>query len=585
MTDIVYEKLLDETYPQAENPPGFKIQLKPHQLTAIHKAIRMEQDDFLKYKTTTNNEFEASTNIGLISDIVGYGKTFTALGIVASASIDNIHQNKDSVLSYSHQGMNLLAIRTKLSDETLTNPFIKTTLIIVPRGPVFLQWIKMIEDNTNLKTLVINDLRTIRNILSKCNSYEKFKEHMQEFDIVLIKVTNYKSFDTILGYHGAIKVWGRIIIDEAHEVIGKVSANLFKATFYWFITGTPHLFQNSSSSLSTTLRALIRNDMIIKNKDEFVRMSFDIPQMREIDYICKMSAKFRAIRGFLPHSIVERINASDYIGAIREMGGTNASIDTMIDILTRNLKKELHNKQCERNMVEMMDMTETEKQIRLNNVDTTIKHIESRLNDLMNRLSEIDNKVCAICMDMLDKPVALECTHLFCSRCILEWIKRKTNPVCPECRTGIAVDKLINVGNDNDTIASSKQHAEMMSKENTMIKIIKDKPNGKFLIFSKIENGFTAISNALRDNNITFSEIKGNTACMKNILSKFRNGDYTVILLTTSYAGSGIDISFATDVIIYHKMEQDKIQAVGRAQRVGREDPLTVHNLLYEHET
>ena len=31
-------------------------------------------------------------------------------------------------------------------------------------------------------------------------------------------------------------------------------------------------------------------------------------------------------------------------------------------------------------------------------------------------------------------------------------------------------------------------------------------------------------------------------------------------------------------------MGEDKIQAVGRGQRVGRTSPLSVHNLLYEHE-
>eukprot|EP00960_Hanusia_phi_P074575 768270-Hanusia_phi.AAC.1 len=126
----------------------------------------------------------------------------------------------------------------------------------------------------------------------------------------------------------------------------------------------------------------------------------------------------------------------------------------------------------------------------------------------------------------------------------------------------------------------------MLSKENRLVKIINDsdKPDGKFLVFSKIENGFISISQTLKENNIAYSEIKGTTACMRNILEKFKNGTFKVILLTTSYAGSGIDISFATDVIIYHRMDRDRIQALGRAQRVGRTDRLTVHNLLYEHE-
>ena len=71
---------------------------------------------------------------------------------------------------------------------------------------------------------------------------------------------------------------------------------------------------------------------------------------------------------------------------------------------------------------------------------------------------------------------------------------------------------------------------------------------------------------------------------MMNILDKFRSGNLNIILLNTQYAGSGIDISCATDIIIFHKMGADKQQAIGRAQRVGRQSQLFIHNLYYEHE-
>jgi SNF2 family DNA or RNA helicase len=83
---------------------------------------------------------------------------------------------------------------------------------------------------------------------------------------------------------------------------------------------------------------------------------------------------------------------------------------------------------------------------------------------------------------------------------------------------------------------------------------------------------------------IKYSEIKGNTGAMMNILKDFNNGDLQVILLNTSHAGSGIDISTATDVIIFNSMPKEKAQAIGRAQRVGRTEKLTIHNLYYSNE-
>ena len=71
---------------------------------------------------------------------------------------------------------------------------------------------------------------------------------------------------------------------------------------------------------------------------------------------------------------------------------------------------------------------------------------------------------------------------------------------------------------------------------------------------------------------------------MINVLNKFKSGEINIILLNTQYAGSGIDISDATDIIIFHNMGIDKQQAIGRAQRVGRITELYIHNLCYEHE-
>ena len=78
--------------------------------------------------------------------------------------------------------------------------------------------------------------------------------------------------------------------------------------------------------------------------------------------------------------------------------------------------------------------------------------------------------------------------------------------------------------------------------------------------------------------------MKGNTAHMMKVLEKFKSGNIKVILLNTHFAGSGIDIQCATDVVIFHSMGLEKYQAIGRAQRVGRKDTLNINYLCYEHE-
>ena len=115
------------------------------------------------------------------------------------------------------------------------------------------------------------------------------------------------------------------------------------------------------------------------------------------------------------------------------------------------------------------------------------------------------------------------------------------------------------------------------------MEIIKNNDKGKFIVFSRVDS-FAKIIEELNNNNITYASLKGHTSHMMNVLNNFKSGKVKVILLTTQYAGSGIDISCASDVIILHSMDIDKQQAIGRAQRVGRHDSLNVHNLCYDHE-
>ena len=157
---------------------------------------------------------------------------------------------------------------------------------------------------------------------------------------------------------------------------------------------------------------------------------------------------------------------------------------------------------------------------------------------------------------------------------------RHTQINCPECRTPVDSSKIVAIVKDKPD-----HTVEMiLSKEDRMVDIILKKPHGRFLVFSRLDFTFGRLADLFTQHNIAFCEIKGSTTHMMNILDQFQNNKLKVILLNIHHAGFGIDISCATDVIIYHSMAHEKIQAVGRAQRVGRTDVLTIHNLCYPHE-
>jgi superfamily II DNA/RNA helicase len=160
---------------------------------------------------------------------------------------------------------------------------------------------------------------------------------------------------------------------------------------------------------------------------------------------------------------------------------------------------------------------------------------------------------------------------------------------CPVCRLDIKsienLTAIVPIKNEEINIIKKDVIGKgILSKEETLIELILNNKEGKFIIFSRVDAVFSKITEILTKNNINHACLKGNTRQMMNILNNFKYGNTDVILLTTQYAGSGIDISVATDVIILHSMDADKQQAIGRAQRVGRILPLNVHNLCYDHE-
>jgi superfamily II DNA or RNA helicase len=606
MCDYRYCYELDDNVPRASQPQLISVSLKAHQLACLQKSISMEKNGKIYYDMKEENtsnlrkNFEIKSNVGIIGDIVGYGKTLTALSIIASNKLDDIHTNKEMLVSYcNNKNYNYLTYSTDNPNIIDDNKIINSTLIIVPRGPVYNQWLDTIKNNTSLKYLAIENLNYIKKNLPECknNSYQDVIEYFNQYDLVLIKNT---TFDVLLSYYpnigvdeisklSFIKRWKRIIIDEAHDIATRIPLMYYK--YLWLISGTyQNILQCNRPSYNSILYPIkdainynTLNMILVKCTKEFVRKSFKLPIPIEKYYICKMAANLNIIRNFINTSVLEKINANDISGAIKDLGGKSETENNLIDLVSKELKRDLLNKEKEKEYINSLDIPEDSKTNRIKTIDTEISILKNKIEDLTSRITELNSKTCPICMCLMEHPIVLECTHSYCASCIMLWISSKCN--CPECRKPINVNKMtavINNLNNNTENEIINQKTLQKTKEETLINIIKENPNGKYLIFSKHDSH--SVSHNLLNNNIDYAELKGNTAHMTNILEKFKNGSLKVILLNTNFAGSGIDISYATDIILYHNLGTAKHQAIGRAQRVGRTEPLNIHYIYYEHE-
>jgi superfamily II DNA or RNA helicase len=610
-----YDIELNETNKFALQNDRIKTKLKPHQLTALYKALDMEINGSIRYNISSRERFisimtmlysnytqfnnidnfiQISTNVGIFGDIVGYGKTLIVLALIATNDVKNIYVNNIYTKTFNnYKNYSYLNISSQNNLIIPENIIFNTTLVIVPRGPVYVQWVEMINKQTNLKVLAIDNLNFIKKNIPKYNSNKQdIINFFNSYDLVLIKNTTLRVlFDYYYedGNYNLINSWKRIIIDEAHDIINKIPN--IKYYYLWLISGTYEdllkKVYNSNNSIiySNTIKELLNDEfinlMLIKNNPKFIKNSFLIPEPIEKYYLCKLSQNINIIKNFITDSILEKINANDIPGAIRELGGKNETEDDIIELVSKELKRDLFNKETERDYITTLDINSESKAIRLKNINNEIELQKEKINNLTERISYISSKSCAICMDLISNPIMLECTHIFCGKCLMKWIN--TNKNCPNCRTNItSTDKLIAIVDENNKNNATIEN--VLSKEETLLQIISDKPNGRFLIFSKNENSFEKIKIELRKNNNNYELLKGTTSHMMNILDKFKSGEINIILLNTQYAGSGIDISYATDVIIFHNMGIEKQQAIGRAQRVGRHNELYIHNLCYEHE-
>jgi len=583
VTNNYYNIELDETDKEAAVvSEKINVKLKPHQLTALNKAIEMEKNGLIKYNINQNNNIiEISTNIGILGDMVGYGKTLIALSLIATN--DDIHLNRHLIETYNNtKNYNYFSIST--INRLIPEKIIKATLVIVPRGPVYLQWEKMIKTNTTLKMLAIDNYIFIKNYLPRYDGTndDEIINFFNNYDLILIKNTTLRLlFDN---YNNLIENWFRIIIDEAHDIINKLKVYV-NYHYLWMISATyDKLFekirQSSNNSLIIGKEIFNNSDynnlMIVKNSHKFIKQSFTLPEPVEKYYLCKLPNNINVIKNFISDNILDKINANDIAGAIKELGGKNETEEDIIELVSREMNRELHNKNIEKDYINNLDISNEEKAIKLKRINTEIQNCQEKINDLKERIT---SRTCSICMELITNPILIECTHIFCGGCLVKWLK--TNKNCPYCRTTInSMDKLIAIVDDNNK--TEQDDGLILNKEETLLKILKSKPGGKFLIFSKNENTFEKIKLLLTDYKCDM--LKGNTSHMVNVLNKFKNGELNIIFLNTQYAGSGIDISHATDIIIFHKMGIDKEQAIGRAQRVGRTSELYIHNLCYDHE-
>ena len=134
--------------------------------------------------------------------------------------------------------------------------------------------------------------------------------------------------------------------------------------------------------------------------------------------------------------------------------------------------------------------------------------------------------------------------------------------------------------------AAEEPQEILEKKPDALLRVFRENPQGRFLVFSRYDNPFTEMETQLETTGVRVKQMKGNKDAVAATLRSFQSGDLRCLLLNSHYAGAGLNITAATHVILLHAMtHEEEKQILGRAYRMGRTEPLNFIRLLHENES
>lgn len=618
----VYLYSLQSGSPGVTQPPEIKVALRPHQKSVLYEMERKEQELSKGFDSSGAKVF---SRFAFLGDSVGVGKSLMVLGHIARLkqlpklrSIPMLDQNSTTQMYslYEHE------FRQTLQEIGC--------LIVVPHT-LYRQWQTYIKDQCTLKFLGIQTKKILED--------ESFATKLREADVVLVSNTLYGNLQTIAKDNQYL--WKRVFYDEA-DTLHIPSTRLAPETrFTWLISASwmNLLFPNQSIYITTNtlneilnrpayniqpeLKTLLREALqgsthgtysylrhymvsasffrefvhtnnplrgrlVIRCSEDFVKESITLPPITIRNITCRPSVLQQVVAHAIPTTVRSLLHAGDVQGALQELGVKTEEPMSLVKAVSENRLKELDRLKKTYDFKASLEYaTPQAKENALKSLKDKMTSLEEQIKQLKERVENYKEEMCPICFDEPQKPTFTPCcSRLFCAGCILTSLTRQTS--CPLCRAQISASGLRSLATEplpKNEIVNPTEGPQPLKKTEQLLELLKQKSDGKFLVFSRYDNPFLQLTTEIEGLNITVKQVKGNKDVIAATLKSFETGKTKVLLLNSLEAGAGMNITAATDVILLHAMtHEEEKQILGRAYRMGRKDPLSVVRLLHPEE-
>jgi hypothetical protein len=639
--EALYSQELNEESPKAVTPQWLKTPLLLHQQSALAAALRLEtaKTEGLEVNAIAGESVGGKlyTSYGILGDRVGSGKSLTALALVkmpAPSSLYNEYIIRGNAVLQDGRDVGLLRVR----DQTMTVSGTKlkpmnTSLFIIPHA-LMGQWETYVTNDTSLKCMFIKK--------KKDAEHEDLLKTIETsmYDALFVSSTMWNTFRTI--HHPRNILWKRVFIDEADSIAITTDWDDINGLFYWFISAswlnlvfaggayfnvlsaytppeeTPqniiervkklqnnHYLQIpgcrhvnivrrmcgiSANHSTVAINAAVSQSarLIVHSSEEYIKTSFSMPVTTTRKIICATPTNIRVLDSFISREMMERLNAGDVAGALESLGMNSYTEAEITDAVTAAIQKELHNAKVTYEYKKTLEYsTDALKQKAIEAQEQKIASIESRISAIQERLKRAKEQTCPICYcDLTNAAVTPCCQQLFCFACLCESLKRVAS--CPLCRAridNIKEIKVLGIAQPQAQPQEAPKQNQLLNKNDSFVKFMKENPTARVLMFSSYDASFTKLEDSLDAEDIKYSMLNGSQLRIAKLLREFKAGKYNVLFLNARNMGAGLNIESATHVMLFHRMSSElESQIIGRANRLGRKNPLEVVYLVHENE-
>tara|TARA_B110000090_G_C13393406_1_gene450316 strand:+ start:1299 stop:4190 length:2892 start_codon:yes stop_codon:yes gene_type:complete len=423
-------------------------------------------------------------------------------------------------------------------------------------------------------------------------------------------------------------LWGRIVLDESHEMKGEYSLThtavcSLRSDLRWCVSATPWL-ANKSSVVAAS--AFLKISSCTEHTVFYSKTITDrnTPLIRRLLTSITWHQEKNKVHMNLPDVTYSTINcennhACSYQHLLRSISARMRATTTLAP--TRQRARQMYYKwwlsvaTIHPSLVHISSYATFSDSIlyntKNNTVDSFVQSLgttkrDISLRELIQSWSD-GQENCAICRGVVERPTLTPCSHLFCFDCIQACYQYDQNHKCPMCRTPagqahlreLTLQEKAQVDNETwvstDPVGKSvempietydqvmQDFATSSSKLETLCKIVQQS-SGKTVVFTQYHRVCAYVCEELEKRNISVVAVQG---CMtlpqrrESVRSFQEDSNVQVFVMPLKAASHGSTLTAASTVVFVEPDVSPTLRkkAIDWVVRVGQTQPVSVQTL------